>query len=111
MTDTPTPGQGPPIIPPSSSTAAELLDRLAELEAAQAETPAPGPGPRARVARTAVQAVLAFLGAVPTAWAALVAAGVEVDAQVAALVVGIPAALVILVSAVWNTIDSRRGLA
>jgi len=55
--------------------------------------------------------VLAFLGAVPTAWAALVAAGVEVDAQVAALVVGIPAALVILVSAVWNTIDSRRGLA
>lgn len=107
MTDTPTPDQGPPIIPAtSSSTAAELLDRLAELEAAPT-----APGPRARVARTAVQAVLAFLGAVPTAWAALVTAGVEVDAQVAALIVGIPLALIALVSAVWNTIDSRRGLA
>jgi hypothetical protein len=82
-----------------------LLARIAELEENQA------PGPKARAVRTAVQALVAFLGAVPTAWAALVAAGVEVDAQVAALVVGIPAALVILVSAVWNTIDSRRGLA
>lgn len=111
MTDTPTPDQGPPIIPPTSSTAAELLDRLAELEAAQLEPIQAGPGPRARVARTAVQAVFAFLAAVPTAWAALVAAGVEVEPQVAALVVGIPAALLVLVSAVWNTIDSRRGLA
>ena len=82
-----------------------LLARIAELEENQA------PGPKSRAVRTAVQALVAFLGAVPAAWAALVAAGVEVDAQVAALVVGIPAALVILVSAVWNTIDSRRGLA
>ena len=43
--------------------------------------------------------------------ATLRAAGVEVEPQVAALVVGIPAALLVLVSAVWNTIDSRRGLA
>jgi hypothetical protein len=90
----------------SSSTAAELLDRLAELEAAPT-----APGPRARVGRTAVQAVLAFLAAIPAAWAALVAAGVEVDAQVAALVVGIPAALFVVVSAVWNAVDSHRGLA
>lgn len=95
MTDTPNP-----------TTAAELLDRLAELEENQA-----APGPRARVARTAVQAVLALLASIPAAWAALTAAGVEVEPQVAALVLGIPAALFVVVSAVWNAVDSRRGLA
>ena len=82
-----------------------LLARIAELEENQA------PGPKSRAVRTAVQAHVAFLGAVPTAWAALVTAGVEVEPQVAALIVGIPLALIALVSAVWNTIDSRRGLA
>lgn len=95
MTDTPNP-----------STAAELLDRLAELEAAPT-----APGPRARTARSAIQAVLAFLASIPAAWAALTAAGVTVDDGVTALVLGIPAALFVVVSAVWNAIDSRRGLA
>ena len=83
-----------------------LLARIAELEENQA-----APGPRARVARTAVQAVLALLASIPAAWAALTAAGVEVEPQVAALVLGIPAALFVVVSAVWNAVDSRRGLA
>ena len=88
---------------PASTTAAELLDRLAELEAAPT-----APGPRARTARTAVQALLAFLAAVPAAWAALVAAGVDVEPQVAALIVGIPSALFILISAAWNAANARQ---
>jgi hypothetical protein len=88
-------------------------DEVRALELEELEPmPAPaGPGPRARVVRTAIQALLGLLASIPAAWAALQAAGVDVDAEVTALVLGIPAALFVVVSAVWNAVDSRRGLA
>lgn len=78
---------------------------LVELEAFPA-----GPGPRQRTVRSAIQALLALLGAVPAAWAALTAAGVDIAPGVTALVLGCSAASFVLVSAVWNSIDQRRGL-
>ena len=86
--------------------------RALELELEGELEPAPAaPGPRARVARTAIQAVLGLLASIPAAWAALQAAGVDVDPEVTALVLGIPAALFVVISAVWNAVDSHRGLA
>lgn len=73
-------------------------------------TPPDPPGPRKRTVRTVVQVVLAVLLAVPTAYGALTAAGVEVPPRTAALLIGIPAALVILVSAGQNAYDQHRGV-
>lgn len=67
------------------------------------------PTPAKRVKRTVVQVVLATAAAVPTAWLALTAAGVEVSPRVTALVLGIPAALYVLVSAAQNAYDQLHG--
>lgn len=78
-------------------------------EAVYLEAEPAGPGPRKRAARTVVQAVLAFLGAIPGAHLALTAAGVDLSARTTALLLGIPSALVIVISAVWNAVDQRKG--
>lgn len=61
-----------------------------------------------RVIRTIIQVVVAVLVAIPAAWAALAAAGVTLAPEVTAWVVGIPAALTILISAGQNAVDARR---
>lgn len=68
------------------------------------------PSPKRRTWRTVVQTVLAVLVAVPSAVAALTQAGVELSVRATALVVGIAAALVILISAAQNAWDQRKGL-
>ena len=66
------------------------------------------PDARRRVVRTVGQVVMAVLVAIPAAWAALAASGVEVAPQVTAWVIGIPAALTILISAGQNAVDAHR---
>lgn len=66
------------------------------------------PNPRQRVIRTVAQVIIAVLVAIPTAWGALAAAGVEIAPEVTAWVIGIPSALVILISAGQNAVDARR---
>lgn len=66
------------------------------------------PDARRRVIRTAIQVVVAVLVSIPAAWGALAAAGVDIPASVTAWVIGIPAALTILISAAQNAYDARR---
>lgn len=87
------PADYPPVQNPSTDT-----ENVAPVE----------PDARRRVARTAVQVVLAVLVSIPAAWAALAAAGVEVAPGVTAWVIGIPAALTILISAAQNAYDAHR---
>ena len=72
------------------------------------ETPAVAqPGPRARTLRTALQTLVAVCVALPSALA-VVPIPDRYNGSVA-LVVGIAGAVVVLVSAVQNTIEGRRG--
>ena len=66
------------------------------------------PDARQRVVRTVVQVVVAVLVSIPAAWAALAAAGVTLAPEVTAWVIGIPAALTILISAAQNAYDARH---
>lgn len=88
------PGDYPPVDEPSTS---EHTD----------DTPVE-PDARRRVIRTTVQVVVAVLVAIPAAWGALAAAGVDIPAAVTAWVIGIPAALTILISAAQNAYDARH---
>lgn len=74
-----------------------------------ADNTSPEPDARRRVIRTVVQVVVAVLVSIPAAWAALAAAGVTLAPEVTAWVIGIPAALTILISAAQNALDARRG--
>lgn len=65
------------------------------------------PGPGTRTLRTILQTVVAVLVAVPAA-ISLVPIPDRYDAQVG-FVVGISAGLVVLVTAGWNAVESRRG--
>lgn len=67
------------------------------------------PTPKARFGRTTIQVAIAVLLAIPAAAAALSTAGVDVSPRVLAYALGIPAALVILISAGQNAYDSAKG--
>jgi hypothetical protein len=67
------------------------------------------PTPKARVGRTAVQVLGAVLLSIPAAAAALTSAGVNVSPKVLAYALGIPAALVIVISAAVNAYDASTG--
>jgi hypothetical protein len=72
------------------------------------EPPAPAtdaPGPWRRVVRTVKQVLVA----VPTAWLALTASGVDVSPRLSALIAGVAGAALILVSAAQNGWDNRHG--
>jgi hypothetical protein len=53
--------------------------------------------------------MLQVLAAVPLAWGAITAAGVDVSARLTAVVVGVAGAAYVLVSAAQNGWDSRHG--
>jgi hypothetical protein len=67
------------------------------------------PTPKKRTARTLLQVVIAVALAIPTALGALEAANVSVPAEASALLIGVPAALVVLVSAAQNAWDTQQG--
>lgn len=81
-----------------------------ESTSVQADDTPVEPDARRRAIRTAVQVIAAVLVAIPTAWAALAAAGVNVPPGVTAWVIGIPASLTILISAAQNALDARRNI-
>lgn len=81
----------------------DLFDDDFEWPAAKAPTP------KRRTWRTVLQTVVAVLLAVPAAMAALDAAGVSVSAKATSLIVGIPAALVILVLSGTERMGSAQG--
>lgn len=60
--------------------------------------------PQRRVGRTAVQVLLAVFAAIPTAVATL-----PVSAELAAKIVGVAAAVVLLVNAAWNAYEAATG--
>jgi len=68
-----------------------------------------GPPPARRVGRTGVQVLVAVVAALPGAIKVLTDAGVDVDPKLIMLVLGVPAALTVLVAAGMNAYDQAKG--
>lgn len=83
-------------------------DNLPWEQVAPGQPPA-GPSPTRRTWRTLAQVAVAVLLAIPSALASVSAAGVHVSAKASAILIGLPAALVVVVSAAQNAWDHAQG--